>query len=681
MRNGRNLSLWGALLGSALLVGCGNSGKPGVALPPVTLPPPETVSCASPLPRRAQDYSLTVNIPSDTDPVAPNITPTSKIAFTVMLPERCPGERFPVVLQSHGYSGTREKAIGPSAALDANEPHFPSINTLVDALPYYDYVVISYDERGHGDSKPANGGAYARIIDPEAEVQDAIAILDWAWDHAPGGGNGALQLPVQTEQATTGIAKDLRVGTIGYSYGGGFEMPLAALDARIDTIVPNGTWHSLLYALLPGDGVKNGFDGLLCLLANNGTVQNTPLVATLCEILGPFSPNANTVRTKEQLGAAGEAWNPAQATGRFGPATRPFSAEEAVTFFDTKSTAYFKRLEQTGAPYPGRMTPFRQRPVPALFIQGNRDSLFNMTDGYWNWKYFREAARNPADVRFITTDGGHMNPLANQVEAPANCGAVTGVTAILAWFDKQLKGIDSAGFAAIPPVCIAVSPTPASNGIPTTVLGLSLPTVPVGSLSGPGAQPALLAAGTASVNATHIDPAPLFVKVADIVGEGYVLAGIPTLDSITVAAGATPGASTPVAYVGVGIVRGTAPAVLVDQVVTPFVEGTHRNNRNLELADNTQVLLPGVGEVLQDGDQVGLLFYCTQVQHESLVSTSNAGGAGGLGGTVGGVSPPDLGVTLPNPGLCSNSYSASFTNAALPILKAGTYPGSALSQR
>lgn len=637
------------------------------------------VSCASKLPREAKDFQLVVNIPSDTDPVAPNITPTSKISYTVMLPERCPGQTFPVVLQSHGYSGTREKAIGPNADLQPELAHFPSINRLVDALPYYGYVVISYDERGHGDSKPANGGAYARIIDPEAEVRDAIAILDWAWDNSITGGKGAAALPVQTE--ATGIAKDLRVGTIGYSYGGGFEMPLAALDARIDTIVPNGTWHSLIYSLLPGDGVKNGFDGLLCLLANNGGVQNTPLVATLCEILGPFNPNANNIRTRGNLAAAGASFNSSTATRRFGPATRTFTEQETLDFFGGKSTAYFKNLEQTGKPYPGRTTPFKLRSVPALFVQGNRDSLFNMTDGYWNWKYFHDAAANKADVRFITTDGGHMNPLANQVEAPANCGSITGVSAMLAWFDKQLKGIDSAVYNAIPPVCIAVSATPASSAIPTAVMGLELLTVPVGSLSGTGALPALLATATVAVNPTHVDPNPLFVKMADIVGDGFVLAGIPTLDSIVVSAG-TPGALiTPVAYVGVGIRRGTGPAILVDQVVTAFVEGSHTNNRNLNESDNTKVLLPGVGEVLRDGDQVGLLFYCTQVQHESVASSTNGVGVLGLLGSVSGENPPVTGVTLANTGACANNYSATVSNAALPILKAGSYPGSALSTR
>ena len=682
MRDG---GLFAGLLSVVLgLAACGNSsGTPSV----IGTLPDAPVSCATKLPAGVKSYTITLNIPSDSDtfyngsPTAttPAITPTTKIAYSVLLPERCPGELFPLIMQSHGYSGTRITAIKANSNIEQTA-HFPQIDELVSILPRKGYAVISYDERGHGDSKPANGGGYARIIDPMAEVADAKAILDWAYDNSIDGSNGTEQLPLKADKGT-GIAKDLRVGTIGLSYGGGFQLQLTALDSRIDTIVPNGTWHSLMYSLLPGDAVKTGFGSLLCVLAlGQGTtpaVINTPLVATLCNLIGPSNVNANNIRTRVDLAAAGTAPTNPSVFGNAanqGQASRTFTEPEIVDFFYQHGTAYQKNREQNGQPLTAGGAPFKLRAVPALFLQGNRDVLFNMTEAYWNAKYFLEAGGN-SDVRVLTTEGGHMNPFAGQKQGSANCGAANGPAAIFAWFDFQLKGIRSAAYSSIPKVCISVSDTPGTNAL-TPDVGVTLASFPVGSLSGTGALPALLASGSAEVNPSHVDPSPAFVKVADIPADGFVLAGIPSLDSLTVAEGTPGSAITPVAFVGVGIVRG-GMTILVDQQISPFVEGTHTRNVNLGESDNTKVLLPGVGEMLRAGDQVGLVFYCAHVHYQAVASTATGSGAGGSGPTAPSEFP---GVALPNATSCLNNYSVSFTNAALPILQPGSYLGSALSK-
>ena len=653
---------WATLFFMALgLAACGGSngsggtstgptpGTPGGGTPP---------TCASPLPVQAVDYQLTVNVPSDLDPTAsPTPTPTTVIDYTVLLPQRCPGQSFPLVLQSHGYSGTREKAVGPDGTLNSAAAHFPSINTLVRALPYHGYVVISYDERGHGTDFPGTASHNARIIDPAAETQDAIALLDWAYE------NPALSF-VQQENAT-GIAKDIKVGTIGYSYGGGFEMPLALLDARVDAIVPNGTWNDLLYSLLPGDGLKLGFGSLLCTLALQGNVNNTPLVANLCNLVGPTGPSAVTLRTRTDLAAA--------ATG---PTAQPRPAaddEELLNFFYTHGANWFEHPLRDGKPIAARdrppvTLPTTQRAVPALFVQGNRDALFNLTDAYFNYRYFKAAG---ADVRLLSTEGGHMNPLAMQSEGTANCGGTVGVASMLAWFDSKLKGIDSATYRAIPQVCISVTPTPAANSAPsnTALTGVKLADMPVGSLSGTGAVPATAATLSATV-AIASASTPVFQPVLTIgpAQTGAVLAGVPRIGRVSVTAGLG-SLVTPVAYVGVGIVRGGA-TILVDDQVTPFASlapaaGTtdcdsgpatdHCHNRG---TSNGEILLAGVGELLQPGDQVGLLFYENQVQ---FLPANTAG-------TVG----------LPNP------YAVTMSNVQLPILlpcpnAAGCYAGSSWS--
>jgi ABC-2 type transport system ATP-binding protein len=699
------------------LTGCSGSSSKEVgaaaAVNPVT-----TGRCATPMARQAFNVSLTDNVPSDFDATAtPLPTATTTINFTIMLPERCTGDRFPLILQSHGYSGSREKSIGSSGGFDPTQAHFPSINTVVDALPYHGYVVISYDERGHGVTAPGKAAHNARAIDPAAETQDAIAILDWAYYHSnetadpndttrsvtdpatPYPSSRATYVPsfVIREDATTQIARDIRVGTIGYSYGGGFEMPLALLDSRIDTMVPNGTWNNLLYSLLPGDAVKLGFDSLLCLLAEpdptnkvGGNVNNTPLMATLCNLIGPQGPAAVTLRTRDDLArAATTAGNPRNAR----------DADELLNFFYTHGSRYFEMPTRDGKPInpldkPGYISPAlsaitgipasagmtfpnpaaSRRAIPVLFLQGNRDTLFNLTDSYFNYKYFKAAG---GDVRLLTTEGGHMNPLALQKEGTANCGGVVGVNSILAWFDQKLKGISSVTYDAIPQVCISVTPTPAPNAAPTNnaLTGVLLSDIPVGSLTGTGAIP--IFAATIPTTTVTSPMSPVFVPIGSpIAVANAVLAGIPRIESIKVdtVTGVPPpsGTTIPVAYIGVGIKRGST-TILVDDEVTPFAmlapdTGTttnacpaslslpataHCNNRG---TGNSAVLLPGVGELLQNGDQLGLLLYENHVQY---LPANNAGTAAQTGS--------------------QNPHRVSMTKVELPVLIPGIYPGSSLS--
>lgn len=616
-------------------------------------PLPVQNTCASPMPPEARDVTLAVNVPSDFDPTAAP-TATTNVTFTVLLPQRCPGDALPLVLHSHGYGGSRIKALAADGTLHPELPHFGSIDALAAALPYHGYVVISFDERGHGDNVPANGGGNARIIDPLAETQDARAILDYAFDHAG-------ELAILTEPQS-GIAKDVRVGTLGYSYGGGFQFPLALLDARIDTIVPNGTWHHLLYSLLPGDAVKLSFDGLLCLLATTGGVSNTPMVQTLCNVVGPLGATANLQRSRADLMASIS-----------GPAATPraVSEQEITTFLDRHGAGYFQRAQKAGTPWGFGEANATLRPVPALLLQGNRDVLFNATEAVWNARYFGQAG---GDVRMLTTEGGHMNPLVGQTEGTAACGKTEGVDAIRAWLDKWLRAAPSAVFDAIPRVCLSVA---ATQGTPNVApAGLRLERMPVGAQSGPGTVTAKLSQLSASVSLAAV--APTFVPVTTIAGAGKILAGVPTIRSLTVTPGFGALLSTN-AFVGVGIQRG-GTRFLVDDQVTAFTAGTHTNNRSV--AADSAVWLPAVGEKLQDGDVVGLLFYPQHIQYAAVVSAPGASGAPGVINYVGGTQVPPvtsalgplLGVTYTNP------YSVTAQDVELPIVIAGAFPGSALSE-
>lgn len=146
------------------------------------------------------------------------------IAITVFKPEGASNlSKVPVVLRSHGWAGSRDKTA-------ANE-------SLVKALLDAGYGVVTFDQRGHGDS-----GGLAQVLHPDFEIKDVskildhIATFDWVVLDGPG---------------------DPRVGGSGGSYGGGWQLLAAGYDDRLDVLVPEITWNFLPEALGPGGAVKS----------------------------------------------------------------------------------------------------------------------------------------------------------------------------------------------------------------------------------------------------------------------------------------------------------------------------------------------------------------------------------------------------------------------------------------
>lgn len=604
-------------------------------------------ACETPLAMEIQQHTVVSNLPNSFDPDNTDDaieSPTTTFFVSVFLPERCPSQTFPVVVQSHGYSGSREMNFDDDGVADPTEAHFPSINTLFGTLPYHGYIGVSYEQRGHGESVPDNGGGHVRVIDPQAETQDGIALLDWLASQAD---------TFQIETENTGIANDFKLGTLGYSYGGGFQFPLALLDERVDTMVPNGTWHSIINSLLPGDAVKNSFDAFLCLLAEQGGVVNTPALAHLCSQLGVQNPNAGSIRTRQDLLAA-------SADGGFSEAQVLRLFQRHVRYFQNQDAAAQPWCDQTETGCTSGGQPFEARAIPTLLLQGNRDVLFNMTETYWNWDFFRNAGDGSAEVAVITTEGGHMNPLPGsgqpengqptaQTEGTANCGAVIGVDAIRAWFDFHLKGESTDAYDNLASVCISVADTASAHT--ATPVGVLLDEMPLGQQVGAGAIAARLEQG--SVTVTQADNAGVFLPIVTISGDGQVLAGIPSIDQVDVIDGddAPIGDVDAVAHIGVGIQR-DGTTILVDDQVTALLQGTHTSNPNV---GNDKYLLPGIGEQLQDGDVVGLLFYQNHVQYSAVT------GAGAPG-----TNPP-------------NPYSVTVSGVELPIFDVALHPTARLS--
>ncbi|MEC9359334.1 MAG: CocE/NonD family hydrolase [Pseudomonadota bacterium] len=223
--------LW-SVLAAMLLAGCGGSGGGGGDTDSLDPPPGAETRAGT-----VENVYLASGVDGE------------QIAFTVIEPETfAEGAKYPLILHSHGYGGSRQST-RPTEGLLA-------------ALSAAGYGIISIDQRGHGES-----GGTIRILDPNLEGQDNLQIIDWAEDNldwlAYRDGN-------------------LLLGATGGSYGGGFQHLIYAIDPehRLDAIAPEVTWNDLRYSLYSGEVFKSYWATLLSLGggANQDAEVNAGLV-------------------------------------------------------------------------------------------------------------------------------------------------------------------------------------------------------------------------------------------------------------------------------------------------------------------------------------------------------------------------------------------------------------------
>ena len=163
------------------------------------------------------------------------------IRFTVFQPALKPGETAPVIVQTHPFGLWRVSS--PRSPMG----HIFTSGHVVRQAWHDGYWVISFDQRGHGDS-----GDEMHIADPEKEGRDVSRIIDWA----------------QKNLAVTAVDGDPKVGMIAESYGAGVQLVASALDPRIDALVPIGGWYDLERVLAPNGVPKSGWLTLLLLAGN-----------------------------------------------------------------------------------------------------------------------------------------------------------------------------------------------------------------------------------------------------------------------------------------------------------------------------------------------------------------------------------------------------------------------------
>jgi ABC-2 type transport system ATP-binding protein len=323
--------------------------------------------------------------PTATDAVVTNPDDGTEIALTVFRPSGASATSpVPVVLHSHGWGGSRET----------------SVDGLVE--PYLDagFGVVSFDQRGHGES---SGQAY--VQDPTRETEDVKAVidfiakkLDWARLEGPG---------------------DPVLGSIGGSYGGGYQT-MTALDeiadegaTRIDALAPQITWYDLPESLAP---------------------QNVPRTAWTVALYGAGAGMVpQHVHEAFVWGASTGQWPDGTLYGQ------PVAGAPDIdsVFAENGPRAFVERGIRMD--------------VPMLLRQGASDNLFDLNEGV---KIFERALTDEARAQsyFVSYNGGHALPNVVPPGEPMDVQAGGGVDACtdftrttIEFFRRVFAGTSTAG--------------------------------------------------------------------------------------------------------------------------------------------------------------------------------------------------------------------------------------------
>ncbi|MDZ5085271.1 MULTISPECIES: CocE/NonD family hydrolase [Mycobacteriaceae] len=148
------------------------------------------------------------------------------------------GETAPTVLNGPGLG------LPGATTLELDVDSFLPRDTIgVGALREAGYNVVTWDPRGEWRSE-----GIMTLDSPDYEGRDMSHIISYL-----------ATLP----EVALDAANDPRIGMTGASYGGGIQLATAAIDHRIDAIVPTIAWNSLVDVLFPRGAVNSGWGTLL----------------------------------------------------------------------------------------------------------------------------------------------------------------------------------------------------------------------------------------------------------------------------------------------------------------------------------------------------------------------------------------------------------------------------------
>ena len=313
----------------------------------------------------------------------------------------------PAILMTHGFGLTKTSA---------------EVVSTARFFAAHGYVVLTYTSSGFG----ASGGC--------------ITLQSSDWDV-----KSARQLITKVLGPKPFVKHDRKgvvVGTIGGSYGGGIQLPLAAADRRVRTSIVGRTRNNLAYSLDPNNrvvpGDRTGFTHTLNL--QGVFKQQWTSLFFASGNTQPGMGNGGCPEVKQDSGDPVEIAGAPTCQGFYLAVCQLYGRLTA----SGDSDAAGRRLVAKAS----ASTYVRDLDVPVLLVQGQSDTLFNLNDAA---STYRALARRGVPVGMIWNSGGHGGYPSQPGECEAYDGTLRRVRQMdrcylplrsLGWMDHWLRRTD-----------------------------------------------------------------------------------------------------------------------------------------------------------------------------------------------------------------------------------------------
>ncbi len=311
----------------------------------------------------------------------------------------------PAILMSHGFGGSKDST---------------EVLTTAEFFARHGYVVLTYSASGFGKS-----GGCVTLHSADYDVKSSMQLLDTV---------------LEPRKDVLRDRRGVVVGTIGGSYGGGAQLPLAALDKRIKASIVGRSWNNLAFSLNPNNRIVPGDRTGL---EHNRNLQGVFKMewTSLFYALGNAQPAMGNGGCQEAKIAS---QNPVEVAAS--PNCPGFYLELCTTYTQLSgagtTTAEGRHLiaRASASNYLDKIK------KPVLLVQGQSDTLFNLNDAAATYTALK---RRGVPVGMIWNSGGHGGYTSQPGECEAYDGKNRSVAKMsncylplrsLGWMDHWLRG-------------------------------------------------------------------------------------------------------------------------------------------------------------------------------------------------------------------------------------------------
>ncbi|MEV0636609.1 CocE/NonD family hydrolase [Streptomyces sp. NPDC050619] len=299
----------------------------------------------------------------------------------------------PAVLATNGFGGSKSDG---------------QTNAIGKAFAQRGYVSLVYSGLGFGRS-----GCLISLDDPAVDGAAASRLIDFL------AGKRAADDGTKADFVTLDRPGDPRVGMVGGSYGGAVQLATAAVDHRVDAIVPMITWNDLAYSLDPNNAVGSAsVPGAFKWQWTNGFY-----------LIGEGQPLSEPNLDPSRINSL---------------ACLHFVTQACETIRTLNSGTYQADRTAELLAYARSVSPVtyaRRIKAPTLLVQGQADSLFNLNEAAATYKTLKAQGTT---TRMIWQSWGHSGGVTDPAAGELNLSQGNFESSyvgrrILAWFDRYLR--------------------------------------------------------------------------------------------------------------------------------------------------------------------------------------------------------------------------------------------------